>query len=214
MIKKSLLIFSLVVLLISVVAVYSITLTRESTDLVRIPVAIRAEVCLWDESLNSCLGENKEVVFGHADVYPIRDPPLSETALMELFIFDNMVYRSTTLGVIPYANYYTQEQREQFAGDLPPEADNIVGVRGDLSRVNPDGTEEQGPTVTREEEGKEGQYTESAWQYKITYRNLGVEEFGDLNIDDYEDMELRIGDDVYKLQSIVASAEDIEWRPR
>ena len=221
--------FILLMLLLSIAA-HAVTLTRDSTDLVSIPVAIRADVCQWDEEAEICTGPNQEVIFGHALVYPVRDPPLSENVDIEIFVFNNEIYRSMTINPRTSSNLYTEEETaqlyEESNGEPVLELENIIGLFGRLSRVNPDGTEDYGEfTEPLEDTTSEKQNTGPSYQgigtFEVTYsggregigrRTPDSNPFEDLTADSYEDLELTIDGQMYKLQNITSYTEDLQWR--
>ncbi len=119
--------FVLLFVILATTLVLAITLTREATREVTIPIAARGVVCPWNNETQTCTGANEEIVFGQARVYPTTGDSPSEMFL--IIMSDLRVYRST--GTAPF---YDEAETE------------TLGDRGRLSRVSPDGSE-TGETV-------------------------------------------------------------------
>ncbi len=75
--------------------VFAVTLTKEVTEKVVIPVAVEGRICVFDEANQQCLKPEEPIVFGTSLVYP-KGSTQTPTPLT-FFFFRNKIYRSTQL---------------------------------------------------------------------------------------------------------------------
>lgn len=169
--------------------VFAITLTKEFTEKVIVPIATSGTVCLWDAVNNQCLQAPEPVVFGEADVYPTwGGGPYPIT----LIVFRDNIYRSTGTGFSYYqenchrVNWYDPVKGEGYY-DV---CDTTLGVK-----------EEHGGGSLVTETGLE---VNDVFGYVISYNQDGS----------YKDFDLRIGNENFKLQSIDLTITDIKWEPK
>lgn len=187
---KKLFLFLLIFLaLFNAMLVFSLTLTKDLTRLVVVPLAVSGEVCLWDSVNNQCLQSNEPIVFGKAEVYPtFGGGPFP----MTLIVFRNNIYRSTGTG---YSYYQENCRRIEWYDPVKGAGyydvcDTILGPK-----------EEHGGGSLVTETGLE---QIDVFGYKIFYNQDGS----------YKDFELTIGNDLFKLQSIGETVTDIRWEPK
>lgn len=148
--------FVVLFVILATTLVLAITLTREATSEVVVPIAARGEVCPWNNETATCIGGNEEVVFGQALVYPSSGDSPSEMFL--LVTSDLSVYRST--GTAPFY-------------DEP--ATQTLGDRGRLSRVSPDGSE-TGETAGEYEINYNNVSVRTAYSDPLTYSEDSYED--------------------------------------
>jgi len=187
--KKLFLVTFILFVLFSALVVSAITLTKEFTKLVIVPIATSGTVCLWDSVDSQCLQEPELIVFGKADVYPtFGGGPYS----MTLIVFRNNIYRSTGIGMVYYQeNCHTVDWYDPVKGAGQYEVcDTTLGPK-----------EEHGGGSLVTETGLE---QNDVFGYKIFYNMNGS----------YKDLELTIGNETFKLQSIDSTVEDIRWEPK
>jgi len=187
--KKLFLFISIVFVLLSAVIVSAITLTKDYTRLVVVPIAVSGQVCLWDSNQSKCTQDSEPIVFGTAEVYPTFS---SAPVNMTLIVFRDNIYRSTGSGYIYYQeNCRTIEEYDPVKGTLQKEVcDTTLGLK-----------EEDGGGSLVTETGLE---QNDVFHYKIFYNPDGS----------YKDLELLIGNDDFKLQNISSSVENITWEPK
>lgn len=268
---KSIFIY-IITLLIIISSVFAITLTKEYIEVVKIPLVIKAEICPWDDTTNSCNGLNKEIIFGTSLVYPIQDDPdiNPNSADMDVFIFNNNIYRSIrtsytfSKGTTPHGEccnfsysysfldpflpssiqeivdsnncpkpiienlqcvYIKEELYQYFQGgcsssltpNIKPVNNNycninspslLTEVNGIISKINPDGTEDSGTEI------ENGSHT-GVGNYKISLSGISARSnyYENITQNSYSDFEFTVDNQKYKLQKIINSAKDLEWRP-
>lgn len=219
--KKFLFLLAFILLLSSIV--YAVTLTAEATRSVDVPAAAIAKICQVDESTNDCTDRLGEILFGNAVVESMSGDRVG----MFLVQFGSDVYRSNTESTVhEYGVTTTDGKYEEtidtssVRGDIENIEDlGVVGIRGTLSKVLPDGSEiiTTGDTVTLEEEGKvSSSYNEPVGEFIVTYDGLRFEN----NLvagGTYKTLELVFyqsgdGKDVYRMTAI-QDTTSFEWEP-
>ena len=177
--------------LICVAFVLGITLTSNATSRVVVPVAVRAEACLWDIINNSCINSNQDIVFGIAKVYDVTNRSVD----MVLFIVNGSVYRGIT-GNFEYKN------------------DNLIRLNGILSHVLDDGTEEDSNEHNLETASlsydilfNDGLIPPAEYDRLYSLADL-------LTVDSYKNLLLKIGGQYYKMQNVVTSSNNLVWAPQ
>lgn len=135
--KKILLITFIALLTLSLV--YAITLTADATESVKVPIAALGTMCLVDPATNECTDKQGEALFGNAVV---KNKNNGDEFGMFLVQFGGNFYRATNL-----ARVYEEGTTK------------LLGMRGELSQLLPDGTEvtTTGEVKTSQEEGKVAQ---------------------------------------------------------
>jgi len=239
----------LLAIFLSVIAVYAITLTKEATEKVVVPFAIKGDVCLWDSATNQCLEPNENIIFGRAEAYPIiyttvvreGEAPVrvrgesTRPHSMILIIFKDKLYRSTTISYEYYeTNCRETERSERVCERWKGEEDKVViegeericeewGILNYMQKVcDIVGIKQQsGELSTVTETGYETEDRSSPDTYNILYDEEGskkieyddgTEEYYNNNV---KDLELNLGNNIYKLQNIdKVLEEEIVWIPK
>jgi len=220
--KKLIIILFAIALLASIV--YGITLTADATRSVSVPAAALGRICFVASDTGECTDKVGEIVFGNAVVESMGGDRVG----MILIQFGGNIYRSTTTGPV-YLYRVTMSDGSVLEKDTLPESGietyepiRMVGLRGRLSQVLPDGTEviNTGETRTLSYPGKVS-VTEDVpvGEYDIRYTNLVLEDTDTsrqiMTSGEYTDIKITINApggvmDNYKLMSIT-STTSFDW---
>lgn len=227
---KKLSIIILPLLLFVVIAAEAITLTKEMTEKVVIPFAIKGGACLWDSATNNCLGPNEDIVFGQADVYPKNN---AITSSMIIIVFKDKLYRSTV-------TYYKYDETSCKDIEISEKICKYWGDEGDgaIEEYEERICEEWGISNyiqkvcdivrLKQQSGALSIVTETGYEvsgdvntYIVLYDEQGsweiVNEDGTKSYynNNIKSLELSSGDNIYKLQNIdKALEEEIIWFPK
>lgn len=187
-------IFSL--FLFGALTVSAITLTKDVLRLVVVPMAVSGTMCQSDAEFKECIGDAEPIVFGRSDVYRHQD--ITPAANMVLIVFRSSIYRDATASF----SYYQINCKK-----LPAKPDELEpwipkGTEILIEKCEQGGLKEQSGTGTLVKET--GHEELNAFNYKLLYNLDGT----------YSSLELAIGSENFKLQSIEKVIKDIRWEPK
>jgi hypothetical protein len=206
--------------------VYGITLTADATRSVHVPAAALGRICFVASDTGDCTDKVGEILFGNAVVESMGGDRIG----MILIQFGGNIYRSTTTGPVYLYRVTMTDGSVLEKTDLPEsglesyEPIRMVGLRGRLSQVLPDGTEviTTGETRTLSHPGKISVDEDvPVGEYDIRYSGLVLEDTETsrqvMTAGEYEDIQITINApggvmDKYKLVEIV-STTSFDWSP-
>jgi len=143
----------ILIFLVSFTLVYGITFTADATEIVNVPNAALATICLVVDDV--CTDKEGEILFGNA-VVESKSGDLTGLVLIQ---FGGNIYRSWSDTTV-----YNEEHE-------------LIGLRGKLSQLLPDGSEISNTGATRVYEDVKGSYEEEipVGEFFIEYNGLVLE---------------------------------------